>query len=544
VSFDWSIGEFSEAGFNPVRDVADERAAAAGCYFDWNAGCRVCDFIEGFARQSKGAWAGQPINLLPWERRLLLLAFGWKRPNGTRRFRTVHCEITKKSGKSTLVSALSLYLTLADGEPAAETYLNAVDKQQADIVFEEACRMCEASPDLARRLKVSRHYGTITDPKTYSKIQKNSADAPSKDGVSASAVVLDEVHRFKNRELFDIFTYAGISRRQPIRIIITTAGESADGVWWELRKHSENVSAGIVEDDTHLGFVFYAKETEDPGDPEVWRRVNPSMGYLFDEADFKRDYEAAKSKGGPEWANFCRLRLGIVMRSEGRFLEMAAWDACSEESDFKDDEPCWCGLDLSKRDDLTAMAVIQGNPVDGISVWIKFWLPADGIVQLEQKHQVSYRAWEQQGLITLTPGSTIDRKVIKDEILKLAGRVNLVKIFADQYNVSDVCEDLLNEHGLPLEYLRQGYLSLSDPTKTLLELVLSKRLKHGGNEILRWNAVNAIATSDSAGNIKLDKNKSREKIDGLAATINAIAAMIAYPKEVGCVYNSRGILTL
>src|ERR1044072_5174859 len=275
--------------------------------------------------------------------------FGWFRADKTRRFRSVYVEIPKKNGKSTLISAITLYLAIADGEKAPEVYLNAVDREQANIVFEESCRMTEPPPALSKLLNMRRYHGTITDPRNYGKIQKNSADAPSKDGVNASATIFDEIHRFKPRELWDVMTSAGISREQPLRIVITTAGEEPDGVWYEQREFSEKVNAGVIQNTTHLGIVYRAKREADEGgpddldDPDAWRKANPSMGVTMSIEDFAREFEDAKARGGAELANFLRLRLGIVVRAEGAFIGAEAWDRCAGVPDPDPDDPCWMG---------------------------------------------------------------------------------------------------------------------------------------------------------------------------------------------------------
>ena len=388
MSFDWSVGPFSEAAYNPVKNQSDQLALGAGCYFDHEAGRRACQFIEEFCHQSKGQFSGAPLTLLDWQRDAILRGFGWKRANGTRRFRTIHIEVPKKNGKSTLCAALALLLTVADDEPAAEVYLCAVDRQQSDIVFEESCRMTETSPDFSRRLKILRHVGRINDPRTYSAIIKNSADAPSKDGVSASGTVFDEIHRFKNRDMWDVYTFAGASRRQPMRICITTAGESSDGLWFDLRRKSEQVTEGTIIDESHLGIVFHANESDDLDDEAVWARVNPSMGHTFSLDDFRQAYHAAKSQGGHEWANFLRLRLGIVMRSEGQYIPMAEWDKCNGWEDPDAEKPVYVGLDLSQRDDLSAAVFIWGDFTSGFTVYPRFYLPADQIHVLESRHGV------------------------------------------------------------------------------------------------------------------------------------------------------------
>lgn len=535
--------------FDPVRNPSDVLAAEQGCYFDEPAGVRACEFVERFCRQSKGKWAGKPIELLDWQRDLIMRMFGWRRADGTRRFRSVYVEVPKKNGKSTLVSALSLYLAVADGEAAAEIYLNAVDRDQANIVFEEACRMVEASPQLSKRLNISRYHGTITDPRAYGKIQKNSGDVPSKDGVNGSGIIFDEVHRFRNRELWDVFTYAGISRTQPIRIAITTAGEEYEGVWFEQREFSEQVNAGTVENTSHLGVVYRARTAEDGqaddiDDPETWKRVNPSMGQTMSIEDFGNEFAEAKAKGGAELANFLRLRLGIVARAEGKFVDMAAWEDCSGPPAPDPDDPCWMGLDLGAKNDLAALAILTRGPDGLFGVEWRFWLPRDIIADLERQHGQPYRQWADRELIALTPGNTIDEEFIEAEVAALAAERLPVKVLIDPWQAKRLGTDLLNKHGVPVEELRQGWASLSEPTKALRDWIVGRKLRHGGHPIARWHARNAVARQDPAGNIKLDKERSRKKIDGMAALVNAAAGVIASPQPEPSVYETRGLLCL
>lgn len=536
--------------FDPMRNPSDRLAVEQGCYFDESKGLRACKFVETFCRQSKGRWAGRPIELVENQRDFLMRLFGWRRADGKRRFRTAYVEQPKKNGKSTLVSALTLLLEVDSEEGAPEIYLNAVDREQADIIFEECCRMVEASPPLLRRLKISRYHGTITDPARYGKIRRNSADAPSKDGVNASAVIFDEIHRFKDRNIWDIMTYAGISREEPLRIAITTAGEEPDGVWYEQREFSEKVNSGEVANTTHLGIIHRARTAADPGgpddpdDPATWEKANPSMGVTMSLEEFRAAYEEAKAKGGAEWANFLRLRLGIVARAEGKFLSVEAWDACAAPIDPSPDAPCWMGLDLSSTDDLTALAILSGEPSGVLDLEIKFWLPGGLIVELEHRHGQPYRQWADEGLITLTPGMAIDEDTIEADIVELARGRDVVQLLVDPWQARRLGTSLLNNHGLPVEELRQGYGSLSEATKKLRAMVTERRIRHGGHPILRWHAGNAITTMNPAGDIKLDKSKRRKKIDGLAAMVNAMAGIIASPERAPSVYETGGIFTL
>jgi phage terminase large subunit-like protein len=526
-----------------IRGPADEAAIEQGCTFDARAGAFVIDFIEAFCCQSKGRWAGQPLKLLDWQKDFLMRLFGWRSPGGLRRFRTAYLEVAKKNGKSTLVSALCVFLLLAEGEGAPEVYLNAVDRSQADLVFEEAARMVDKSPELASRLEVTRSKGRIIDPKGYGKIQKNSADAPSKDGVNASASIFDELHRFKSRDLWEVFEYAGASREQPLRIVITTAGEEEAGPWHEQREFSEKVNAGVIPDITHLGVVYRADKGDDIEDPATWRKANPSLGVTISEADFANDLRKAKETPA-ELANFLRLRLNVVTRGDTAFVTADKWDACKSPAILTKREPVYGGADLSQVDDLTALAIIAGNPHDGFDVEMRFWLPEQNIVELERRHQVPYRAWADMDLIELTPGNVIDYAFVRSEINAIAQEREILRLLFDPYNATKLGLELKEEDGLPVEYIRQGFLSLSAPTKELLRLILSGRIRHGGHPILKWHVSNAVAEQDAAGNLKISKRKSRKKIDGIAALINAIAAATGGEVEGPSVYETRGMLSV
>jgi phage terminase large subunit-like protein len=524
-----------------VLNRSDELAVEEGCYFSVAHGEQVCKFIEEFCRLSKGRWAGQTVKLFDWQRKFLMRLFGWRRADGKRRFRRAYLEVAKKNGKSSLISAIALYLLLADKEAAPEVYLNAVDKDQAGIVFEESSRMLQASPALKRRAEVTVSRKVITAG--HGRIVTNSSDAMKQDGLNASAAIFDELHRQKDRALWDVMEYAGAAREQSLTLSITTAGEEEEGVWFEQREYSEKVEAGVIEDSSHLGLIFRALETDDLDNPETWRKANPSLGQTISEDDFEREWEEAKAVPA-KLANFKRLRLNIVCRAQGKFLELASWDACDGAPDPRPADPTYMGLDLSTRDDLSALIIITGDFGRGFDVQCRFWLPRENIYALEMRHSQPYRTWADQGFIVLTPGNVIDYDFIESEIVKLSQTMRLVKLMSDPYNAQALAERLLNKQGLPVEYLRQGYLSLSDPTKTLLELITGGKLRHGGNPIRRWHASNAIAEQDAAGNIKLSKGKSKRKIDGMAGLVNAVEGAIknSGKEEEPSVYETRGLI--
>lgn len=515
-----------------VRDPSDRLAIAEGCYFDEDAGRFVCDFIETFCRQSKGSqWAGRPMALLDWQRDFLMRLFGWKRPDGTRRYRKAYLEVAKKNGKSTLVSALVLVLLLAD-DAGPEVYLNACDREQAGIVFTEARRMVEASPELKARLKVldSQANKRIVWEDGHGVVIANSSVAGSKDGLNPSGVIFDELHRQKNRELWAVFEYAGAARREPLRISITTAGEEEEGPWFEEREHSEKVAAGVVPDTSHLGVVYRCDPADDLDDEANWSKANPSLGTTINVDDFRREWAAAKSDPVKR-NNFLRLRFNIVARASEKAIPLDLWDACAAPVDAAAlaGAPCWMGLDLSATNDLTSLVAIFGDVDDGFDVLARFWLPEGNVAELERQHGVPYRAWADDGHITLTPGDVVDYQFVRREVLALAVAHALRLLGVDPRLAEKLAQDLQEQDGLPVKWVRQGFLSLGGPTKELDRLVRGRKLRHGGHPILRWHASNAIAVEDDAGNRKLSKRKSKKKIDGVAALVDAIAAYLDDP---------------
>lgn len=505
-----------------IRNASDSLAVKQGCYFDEDAGRFVIEFIETFCRQSKGRWAGLPLQLLEWQKDFLMRLFGWRKADGSRRFRRFYLEVAKKNGKSTMLSALILYLLIASTEGAPEVYINASDREQASIIYDEAARMVRASPELSARLEVIDSKKRILDPANNGKLVANSAEVAQKDGANASVVIFDELHRQKTREMWDIFEYAGASRQEPLTGSITTAGESCDGVWFEQREYSEKVNAGIIPDITHLGVVYRALEGDDLDDPETWRKANPSLGVTLREDDFARELLEAKSVP-TKLANFKRLRLNIVTRGATAYIAIETWDLCNAHVAIPSRAPVWMGADLSSIDDLTAHATIAGDPEAGFDVRMKFWLPEEGIAELERRHQVPYRTWAEEGFITLTPGNVVDYSFIRAEVVALADEYDVKALLFDQYNAAKLALELRDQDGLPVQFLRQGFVSLNAPTKELLRLALARKIRHGGNPILRLHASNAVAEQDAAGNIKLSKGKSRKKIDGMSALVNAIA---------------------
>jgi phage terminase large subunit-like protein len=537
-----------------VRDASDELAIAEGCYFDPDPPAAVCFFLETFCRQSKGRWAGKPLALLDWQRDFISRLHGWRRADGRRRFQRFGLLVAKKNGKSTMLSGMALEHVVCDGEGAPECYINASDRSQASIIYDEAERMVLASPDLKARLRCKPSSKRIACPANFGTIIANSRVVDSKDGLNPSLTVFDELHRQgRNRALWDVFEYASAARDQPILGWISTAGDEQRGVWWEQVEKAEQVAAGVRPDTSYLGVIYRATEEDDLDDPATWKKANPSLGSTIREEDFRRDLLDAKASPA-KLANFLRLRLNIVCNADKRLLDMGRWAACDAKLDRQGyldrleacrGRACYAGIDLSSTRDLTAYARLfppleSGGPFEA---FVSFWLPNESMAQRERLDGVEYRTWARAGWIGLTDGPAVDYAALETEVEQDLGRFDLKKVLMDPHNASKTGIDLLGR-GVPIEFIRQGFLSLSAATKELERLVLTRRLRHGGHPVLAWNAANAVPRRDTNDNVMICKAKSTERIDGLAATVNALAAYLADPAAEQSVYAERGFLVL
>lgn len=528
-----------------MRGPVDELAVSQGCYFDEECGQVVVDFIERFCVQSKGRWGGVALSLLEWQKDYIMRLFGWRRADGRRRFTKSYLEIAKKNGKSTLISALVLYFLIADGENAPEIFINASDREQASIIYTEAERMVRRSTELSKRIHPVPSRKRLICDANDGVIVANSADADNKDGANASHILFDELHRQRDRQLWDVFEYAGESREQPLRIAITTAGEDETGVWYEQREYSEQVNDGRIPDSSHLGVVYRALPEDDIDSPETWRKANPSLGFTIDEADFAAKLSEAKEVP-IKLANFLRLRLNLVTAERAVYIELPRWDACAAPVTpalRRKHKACWSGGDLSSTTDITSVLTIFGDKEDGFDVIGRHYLPEESINESSQRDKQPYRLWAEAGFLTLTPGSVIDYEFCREDVGRIAEEYDLRLMLLDPYNATQFVLNLQAD-GIPCDFIRQGYISISAPTKELRRLVISRKIRHGGDPILRWMIGNCVVEQDALGNHRLTKKRSRGRIDGIAALINAVAAATAAADDGGSVYDTRGVIAI
>lgn len=525
-----------------IRNRGDELAVEHGCYFDQAAADHVVSFLETECHLSEGRWAGQPMRLLAWQREAVPRIYGWKRPDGRRRFRWVYVEIGKKNGKSPLGSGLAMYHLVADGEGGPSIFINGCDRSQTRIVFAHAANMARQSPSLAGLLEVIDSDDRIVCEANYGRIQAGSATVEAKDGLNASLVLNDEIHRWRDRKLWNVFRHAGASREQPLSISFTTAGDTTQALWHEQREYAEAVNDGRIPDTEYLGIVYRADPKDDIDDPRVWRKANPALGETLDPDQFGA--ELARAKRSPdEFNEFLRLRLNIVAGSSDKYLPPDVWARGNTPPRPLSRRPTWIGIDLSAVNDLTAVVAIQGSEAEGFDLHPWFFLPEGGIERLEHAHGRPYRAWAEAGFLTLTPSMTVDYAWIIDRVVAIASSTDTRGIYLDPWNGVATYTALQDRHGLPVEMVRQGPISLNDATKQLQRHAIEGRIRHGGHPVLAWHASNAVARTDHNGNVALSKERSSGKIDGLSAAVNAFVGIGTHDdtQDGPSIYETRGV---
>ena len=509
----------------------------------------MADFAVMFIEQlchTKGTWARKPFELIDWQERIIRDLFGVLKPNGYRQFNTAYIEIPKKMGKSELAAAVALFLCCGDGEERAEVYGCAADRQQATIVFDVAADMVRMCPALNRRVKILASQKRIIYEPTNSFYQVLSAEAYSKHGFNIHGVVFDELHTQPNRKLFDVMTKgSGDARMQPLYFLITTAGNDTNTICYEVHQKAQDILDGRKVDPTFYPVIYGASPNEDWTDPKVWKKANPSLGITVGMDKVEAACESAKQNPGEENA-FRQLRLNQWVKQAIRWMPMDKWDACAfpVNEDDLEGRVCYGGLDLSSTTDITAFVLVfpPEDENDKYVVLPYFWVPEDTLDLRVKRDHVPYDIWQRQGFIETTEGNVIHYGYIEKFIERLGERFNIREIAFDRWGAVQMVQNL-EGMGFTVVPFGQGFKDMSPPTKELMKLTLEEKLAHGGNPILRWMMDNIYIRTDPAGNIKPDKEKSTEKIDGAVATIMALDRAIRCGNDTSAsVYDDRGIL--
>jgi phage terminase large subunit-like protein len=528
-----------------IRSVRDEQAVRNGCTFDEDAASRVRDFFSELLQHSKGSWAGKSFELLDWQYEdVVAPIFGWKRPDGTRRFRRAYIEIPKKNGKSTLAAGLALYMLVADKEPGAHVFSAAATRDQASLVYGEAANMVQASPELQKVLTVRRSTKRILFDGNDASYVAISSDADTAQGLNAHCVIMDELHAWRNREFYESLMYAGRMRDQPLFFIITTAGDDVSGICYEQHKYAQSILDGDIEGSNWHVYIRSAGPEDNWKDPETWRKANPSLDKTINIETIREDCEEALDSPTKENA-FRRYTLNQWVGSSASWLSMDNWQSPEMSEQFSEQNfvgmPAYGGIDLSTSRDLSAVVWFIPDD-DKYYIIPRLYIPEGQIKQRERMDHVPYGSWIDQGFLRTTHGDTIEQAKIREDILRDTEFFDVRDIGYDPYNAQQLCEEQLEHlHGLPMTAVRQTMGTIGPASTEFESMVTERQLRHGGHPVLGWMASGCVEYRDTNDNVRPIKKRSTTRIDGIIATIIAISRWMVY-RETRSVYSERGVL--
>ncbi|HFU4086994.1 TPA: terminase large subunit [Streptococcus suis] len=514
-------------------------------HYDKAKADRAVTFINNLSH-TKGKWAGKRFDLLPWQEQIVRDLFGIVKEDGNRQFLTAYIEIPKKNGKSELAAAIALYLLYADNEASAEVYGAACDRNQASIVFDVAKQMVQMSRPLEKRSKIMGATKRIVNYSNAGFYQVLSAETGTKHGLNVSGLVFDEIHAQPNRHLYDVLTKgSGDAREQPLFFIITTAGTDRNSICYELHTKALDILNGRKKDTSFYPVVYGLSDEDDWNDEANWLKANPSLGYTIGIDRVREAYQQALDNPAEENV-FKQLRLNMWTSSSVAWIPEHVYAKGNDPIQYENlkGRSCYAGLDLSSTSDITAFVLVfpPRFEEENYIVLPFFWLPEDTLELRCRRDHVLYDVWERQGYIKTTEGNVVHYGFIEKFIEDLSEIYHIKEIAYDRWNATQMVQNL-EGMGLTMVPFGQGYKDMSPPSKELYKLMMEGKIQHGGHPVLKWMGQNVVMRQDPAGNIKPDKEKSVEKIDGIVALIMGLDRCIRHQTDEGSVYDERGILS-
>lgn len=501
--------------------------------FDKDRAEKVCKFIE-LMPHIKGKWAGTKIQLEPWQKFIITTVFGWvSKADGIRRFRTAYIEVPRKNAKSTLTSGIGLYMLTADGEGGSECYSAATTRDQARIVFNDAQQMARRSPEFRTKFGVEVNAHNINVIKTASKFEALSAEGDTLDGLNIHFAAVDELHAHRTRSVYDVLETGTGSRSQSLIWSITTAGSNRAGICYEQRTYLTKILDRVHGDETYFGVIYTIDDEDDWSDPGVWAKANPNYGVSVYPDDIAR--LCTKALQMPSAVNnFLTKRLNVWVNADTAWMDMRAWEKCGDPTLSPDDfegEPCWVGIDLASKVDISAMVQIFER--DGhYYVFGRYYLPEETI---ENNANSQYSGWARDGRIVATPGPVTDFGYIEQDLLDMVSRFELREVAYDPHNATQFSTRMMDE-GVPMVEMRPIVLNFSEPMKQLEALTLLGNIHHDGDPVLAWMVSNVVCHHDKKDNIYPNKERDENKIDGVVATIMALGRAMVNSGDGPSVY--------
>ena len=537
----------------PPKIKTPEPVRLRGAYFD---PARVDVVVDTFKRlrHTQGKWRGRPIILRSWQIAYLIgPTYGWVRKDSDgiprRIVQRQYLDVPRKNAKTTIGGGQCIYLTCADGEPGAQVYALATRKDQARFCFDPVRDLAVHAPDLKPNVVALRD--RITHPRSGSFFAVVSAAGDAMHGASPHGAFIDELHLHKTRELIEAVETGTGARSQPLVMYATTADSGGrETPYGLIRGYAESLASGTIKDPSFYGVIFGADEGDDPFAEETWLKANPGLAAGDSPTiEFMRK-QAASAKNSPvELASFQRLHLGLRTKQETKYLALDVWDrngSLVDEIKLAGRE-CFGGLDLASTSDLCALSWVFPAESGFDAIW-RLWTPEANLPSLDKRTAGAATVWVRDGFLKLTPGNVADYDFIKAQINLDREKFKVKGIAYDPWNSSQLVNDLVGD-GAPMVKTRQGLVTLSAPTKELQRILLEgteakPMFRHGGNPAVRWQVDNFAVAMDPAGNVKPNKAVAADKIDAVAATINALSLVLAMPVKKASKYEDQDLAVI
>lgn len=495
--------------------------------FDEDKAMRPIQFIEKFCRHSKGELAGKPLVLDLFQKAYISALFGFvDKDTGLRRYTESFFFVGRKNGKTTMLSAIALYMMIADGESGSEVYSVASKRDQANILFDQAHEMIVQSPDLNKNIR--KRKSDLYFAHNFSKMQSLGKNSNSLDGLNAHLVVIDELHSIQDRNLYEVMKQSQSARTQPLLIMITTAGTHRGTIFDDMYEYACNVVDGQFTDDNFLPIMYELDHKGEYKIPDCWQKANPALGVSKKREDIERKVARAD--------NDMNYLTGILTKDFNiREVANNAWltfDAINNEDTFniKDFEGRYAigGADLSVTTDLSCATLLFVDPeTETRYVHQMYWLPEDNLYKRVHEDKIPYDKWYEQGWLRLCRGNTIDYSDITDWFLEMMNEneVTPLWIYYDNYSARYFVSEM-ESFGFKMIRTHQGAKTLSLPMQNLGADLQKHKVNYNNNPILKWCFTNVGVETDRNGNIVPIKNQSpKRRIDGVASLLDAYVGL-------------------
>ena len=533
-----------------MMTVTSSASSVSDAYPDWiydgseipdpfGYGERAVKFLR-MLRHPKSRLPGHAFDLTEWQERIVRRIYGPCDANGRRTVRNVAMLLPRGNRKTSLGAALGLLHTIGpEAVPGGEAIFAASDRKQARIAYDEAIGIVRAIPKAESRLKLTDSKNRLTAPRSNAFLEAISADAGTQHGRTPMFALVDELHAWKKRELWDVVRTGLTKVPGSLLMVISTAGRGSENVAADFYDYARKVARGEIDDPGTLPILFETPRDADWRDEAHWYRANPGLADGFPDIDGLRQLAREAQERPGEREAFRQLHLNVWLdHSADPFVDMLIYDEGSfpVDPDEMEDQPCWIGVDLSAVSDLTAVVAAWRNG-DGYIVHPWFFCPEDNLRGRADRDGVPYPEWAEQGHIIPTPGEVIDYRIVEDHIRELCARFDVHEIAFDPHMARNMLNNL-QEDGFPAVEMRQGWVTMAPAIKELERAILGRRLIHGGHPVLRWNFENIAIHTDAAGNKAFHKGKSKDRIDGAVAAAMAISRAAAGESSLS-VYDSE-----